>query len=269
MKRNVQIYLLSDFTCETVCVVARSVFTQFQNLNVEESIWPLINSEKSIDRFFIHEKNNPGIVFFSLNDKKLNKYFIKKCRENNVTYLDVLTYFVSFIEKYLDVDRNSENLYGYNRDNYFDRINAIDFAIQHDDGQGMYSIEDADIIIIGPSRTSKTPTSIYLSYRGYKVANIPYVEGIGIPQNVINSNNFIVGLVISSEKLMNIRKNRLEALTDIKMDYTTYEYIENEIQSMKKICKKNNFLIIDVTERSVEETSSLIIKYYEKSKWGK
>lgn len=266
MKKKYNIYLVSDFTCETVCAIYRSIFAQFPHIKTIDHVWPLINNQNAIDKFINHVRENSGIVIYTISDDKLSRYFDLKCIENDIMHLSALDQVVDFVSNYFHAEKTTRNIFEYSKSNYYKRINAIEFTLNHDDGQSFQNLKRADIIIIGVSRTSKSPTSIYLSYRGYKVLNIPFLLNIKLPEEVFNIEKLIVGLTIDPEVLMHIRKKRLTGYHEISNEnnYTSYEEIVNEINAAKKLFKQQNWPIIDVTKRSVEETASLIIKYYNK-----
>lgn len=266
MTKKHNIYLVSDFTCETVCAIYRSIFAQFPNIKTTDHVWPLVNSERTIDKFIKHACTHPGIAIYTISNVDLAEYFDHECKKNHIVHLAALDHAVDFVSNYFHLERTTNNVFEYSRSNYYKRINAIEFTLNHDDGQCFHNLRRADIIIVGVSRTSKSPTSIYLSYRGYKVSNIPLVPSIKLPDEVFDKKKFVVGLTIDPEVLMYIRKKRITGYHDDLSDnkYTSYEEILNEIREAKQIFNQHEWPVIDVTKRSVEETASLIIKYYNK-----
>lgn len=266
MEKRHNIYLVSDFTCETVCAVYRSIFAQFPHVRTDDHIWPLVNSREGIRKLIDCVKRSPGIVLYTISDDELACYFDLECEKNGVVHFSVLDQVIDFVSNYFHAEKTTSNIFKYSKLNYYKRINAIEFTLNHDDGQGLHDLQRADIIIVGVSRTSKSPTSIYLSYRGYKVLNVPFVPGIKLPQEIFNTQQCVIGLTIDSEVLMQIRKKRFTGYKEIAQEnnYTSHEEIVGEINTAKKIFIQQDWPIIDVTKRSVEETASLIIKYYNK-----
>ncbi len=266
MKKVIHIYLVSDSTGETVSSVARSSLAHFENLMIEEHLWSLVRTKGQIDKLASSLQKTPGIVMFTVVNEELQQYLRETCAKLQILAIPVLSEVVATISSYLGVKSISQpGRQHIMNEEYFTRINAINFALAHDDGQSYFDINNADIVLVGPSRTSKSPTSIYLAYRGYKTANVPFVVGQKLPE-ILDTlvNPLIVGLLINPERLVEIRKNRLINLNEVaNYNYTNNDLVHKEVIEAKKIYQQHGWPIIDVTRKSVEETSANIIKMYE------
>jgi|TARA_B110000503_G_C7098747_1_gene392838 [pyruvate, water dikinase]-phosphate phosphotransferase / [pyruvate, water dikinase] kinase len=266
---EIHIYLVSDSTGETVINIARAAFAHFERLNIEEHLWSLVRTKGQIDKLTESLQKKKGIVMYTLVNEDIQEYLRETCANLNILAIPVLEGVVSTLSTYLGI--KTINLPGRQHrlnEEYFTRINAINFALAHDDGQAYFDIANADIILVGPSRTSKSPTSIYLAYRGYKTANVPFVLGQKLPEIIENIEKpLIVGLLVSADRLIDIRKTRINNLNDMSnYNYVDYDQVHQEIFEAKKIYQKNKWPIIDVTKKSVEETATNIIRLYEQKK---
>ena len=269
MKKIIHVYLVSDSTGETVLSVARSALAHFDGLHVEEHLWSLVRTKGQIDKLAKELEKNHGIVMFTMINEELKEYLQEICVKSHVLSIPVLAEAVNSISNYLEVKVTSQSGRQHAMDeDYFKRMNAINFALTHDDGQSYFDLKKADIILIGPSRTSKSPTSIYLAYRGYKVANIPYISGQSLPGILEKLDGpLIVGLVINHERLIEIRKNRLVNLNEVSnYNYVDLDVVRQEVTEVKRLYQKNNWPVIDVTRKSVEETATNIITMYKQKK---
>jgi regulator of PEP synthase PpsR (kinase-PPPase family) len=266
--KKVVLYLISDCTGDTLHSVARATISRFSGVESKEKVYPMVRSKEQIDEIMKEIKEDPGIVMYTIVDEDVRYYLKDECNKIDITYIPVLSHVVSKLSEYLDLQTISYPGKQYDLDEeYFRKVEAVNFALNHDDGQSLYNLDKADIIIIGPSRTSKSPTSIYLAYRGYKVANIPLVPGNNYADFNKYTRPLIVGLVINPDRLFDIRKNRLMSLDENRQtDYVDIEKIQSEIKETKILCNKNNWPIIDVTRRSVEETAACILNFYNKRK---
>lgn len=262
---NPHIYLISDSTGETVSIVARSVYARFENINFIESRWALIRTKKQIDNIFELIKNNPGLVLYTMINKELEKYLHEKCNGINVIAHPVLDNTIKIIKEIFELKTKAGQLPGKQHDlteDYFERIEALQYAIANDDGQSSEK-HRADIILFGVSRTSKTPTSIYLANKGIKVANIPYVLNQNPDLSNISSKSLVIGLFASPERLQQIRMSRLNSLKEKKSTgYVDIELLKKEISEARKICTKNGWSTIDVTKKSIEEIAATALEYY-------
>ncbi len=262
-KKFVNLHLISDSTGETLGSVARAVLSQFEGVESNDFIWPLIRTKAQLEKVVESIGKNPGIVLYTILEDNLTELLKKHCYELNVPCIPVLSRIIAEFSNYLGM--NISHTIGRQHlldEEYFSRVEAISYSMTHDDGQAHWDLYDADIIIVGVSRTSKSPTSIYLSCRGYKTANIPFVSMATIPDSIYELKKpLIVGLLINPEKLVQIRQTRLTLLgQESGTDYVDIEAIKNEIAESRKLFSKLDCPTIDVTKRSVEETAARIIQ---------
>jgi len=265
-KKTINLHLISDSTGETLSSVSRAVLAQFENVDSNDFIWPLIRTATQIERVKESITKNPGIVLYTILEDDLIENLKNHCHQLQIPCIPVLSRIISEFSNYLGLDISHTIGRQHLLDNeYFSRVEAINYTITHDDGQSAWDLYDADIVIVGVSRTSKSPTSVYLSCRGYKTANIPFVGIETIPSNIYDLKNpFIVGLVINPEKLVQIRQTRLASIgQDADTDYIDIEAVKAEVAESRKLFSKLNCSVIDVTKRSVEETAAKIIQLYQ------
>lgn len=263
------LYLVSDSTGETVCGVARAALAQFEGIEAKEHIWSLIRDKEQLKKVLDAICENPGVVMYTIVEEDLRNMLREHCARLSIPCIPVLSRAIADLSNYLNIKATPHPGKQHEMDNnYFVRVEAVNFSIAHDDGQSAWDIEEADIILTGVSRTSKSPTCMYLAHRGYKAANIPFVHNCELPPSLFLSKNpLIVALTIAPDRLMQIRKNRLLSLSDITTsDYVDEYKIKEELNEANKIFIKNNWPIIDVTKRSVEEITALIIQYYNEKK---
>ena len=266
--KNIHLHLVSDSTGETVNAVARATMAQFDEIEAEEHNWSLIRTIGQVEKALEGIRKNPGFVMYTLVDPKLRKVLKKGCEDMSIPCISVLSRVVSDMSWFLGIKAN-ESVGGRQHeldDQYFSRVEALNYSLAHDDGQSVWDLDEADIIIVGASRTSKSPTSMYLAHRGYRTANVPYVPGVTLPESLFSLKTpLVVGLTISPEALIQIRKNRLLSLNeDENTMYTDRETIREELLDAKKMFAKYKWPSIDVTRRSIEETSATIIQYFER-----
>jgi regulator of PEP synthase PpsR (kinase-PPPase family) len=263
------IHLVSDSTAETVSSVSRAAIAQFDNVEVEEHTWPLVRTKAQVDKVLKSVREIGGFVMYTMANKQLRRHLKKGCEELNSPCMSVLSRVISNLSQFLDKKTVNDRTGRQHEldEEYFSRVEAINFALTHDDGQSVWDLEDADVVLVGASRTSKSPTSMYLAYRGYRAANVPYV-GVPLPEIIENLKKpLVVGLTISPDILVQIRKNRLLSINERNTtDYTDIEKVKEELIIARKIFTKNNWPVIDVSRRSVEETTATIIQYYHKKK---
>ena len=262
---NQHIYLISDSTGETVSTVARSIYARFEDINFLENKWALIRSEKQIDNIIDIIKEKRGIVLYTMINLKLENYLIDQCNIIKVSSHNVLDNTINKIKKFYEIKPVINQIPGKQHslsEDYFDRIESLQYAIANDDGQGNKELEKADIIFFGVSRTSKTPTSIYLANKGFRVANIPYVLNQNIDFSNINKKTLVIGLFASPDRLKQIRASRLQSLKENKStNYIDIDLLKKEVEEAKKICIKNNWSTIDVTKKSIEEIAATALEY--------
>lgn len=262
-KKILNLHLVSDSTGETLISVARAVMSQFENVEANEFIWPLIRTKAQIEKVKESIKQSPGIVLYTILQDDLTESIRKHCADLKIPCISVLTPITTAFSAYLGMDIGGvvgrQHLLD---DEYFSRVEAINYTVNHDDGQANWDLYDADIVLLGVSRTSKSPTSIYLSCRGYKAANIPFVSMETVPESIFDLKKpLIVGLIINPEKLIQIRQNRLISLgEETATDYIDLDSVKKEIAESRKLFAKLNCPVIDVTKKSVEETAARIIQ---------
>tara|TARA_E500000178_G_C16993809_1_gene742147 strand:+ start:147 stop:977 length:831 start_codon:yes stop_codon:yes gene_type:complete len=262
---NPHIYLISDSTGETVSIVARSVYARFENIEFKENKWALIRTEQQINNIIERILVKPGLVLYTMINKNLEEYLKKECDKIGVGVLPILDSTINAIEKEYNFNTKNEQVPGQQHsltEDYFNRIEALQYAIANDDGQKTEQLKTADIILFGVSRTSKTPTSIYLANKGIKVANIPFILEQEPDLSSISKNTLVIGLFASAERLQQIRMSRLKSLKENKeTDYINIIHLEKEIREARKICMNNKWSTIDVTRKSIEEIAATALEY--------
>lgn len=262
--RIFHLHLVSDSTGETVASVARASLAQFDNVTTQEHVWSLVRTQGQMEKVIHGLDAFPGMVMFTLVDSQMREQLRQACAARGLPCVPVLSHVIREMGNYLNQKATGHAGAQYELgEDYFARIDAINYALEHDDGQAAWELEGADIVIVGPSRTSKSPTCVYLAYRGYKAANVPYVPNCPLPDNLVSLKQpLVVGLTISGERLIDIRTTRLVAMNqDMRTDYVDEEAVREEIESSKKLFRAQGWPVIDVTRRSVEETATLMIQY--------
>ena len=264
MNEKYNVYLVSDSTGETLDRIFLSLKSQFANFEYEKKEFAFIRTEQQIDKILKECKAiENAIILYTVVETKLAKYLANQSEKFSVPCFGVLGNLILSFSKLLNQKAiHKPSAQHVLDEDYYKRIEAIQFTMSHDDGKKIDDINNADVILLGVSRTSKTPTSIYLANRGYKTVNIPLVLDQRIPADLkSNTTSCIVGLVADTERLYDIRRNRVAIMKDQKLkDYTDLDSIKKEVEDSKKLFKKNNWPIIDVTRRSVEETAASILK---------
>ncbi len=261
---NYHIHLVSDSTGETIETMARACVAQFENITVCENVWTLVRTSGQVSKILNGIKNHPGPVIFTMVDRGLRTQLEKGCETLGVPCVSVLDpLMVAFKEHFHAEAKLKPGLQHEMDQQYFDRIEAMHFALAHDDGQTTHEIYKADIVLLGVSRTSKTPTSMYLANKGLKVANIPIVPQCSLPTNLDDprfSGCLIVGLTKDPRRLVQIRKNRLSMLKETAhTDYVDLDTVGEEVQYARRLCMKNSWPLIDVTRKSIEETATAVM----------
>lgn len=257
------LHLISDSTGETLTTMAKAAAVQYPQVRPIEHVHPLVRTERQLARVLRELQHLPGIVLYTVVKKELIEEIERTCRELKVPCLHVLEPIMKVFESYLGAPQKPVVAGQHLLDaEYFARIDALNFAMAHDDGQLPQDLNHADIIILGISRTSKTPTSIYLAQRGYKTANLPLVPGVQLPVALTQPHSaFVVALVASAERIAEIRRNRVALIGDRNLDqYVDRTRILEEIQYSRRLCAQHGWPVIDVTRRSVEETAATIIR---------
>ncbi|MBA4791370.1 MAG: kinase/pyrophosphorylase [Rhizobiales bacterium] len=260
------LHLVSDATGETLINVGRAACAQYSNVLPIEHVYPLVRSMKQLDRVLAEVETNPGIVLYTLVDKEIRERLKERCRELGVPFLSVLAPVVQLFQAYLGGEPQPRVGGQHALDaTYFKRIDALNFTVMHDDGHMTEDLENADVVLIGISRTSKTPTSIYLANRGIKTANIPLVPNVPLPPNIERLKKpLVVMLVASADRISEIRQNRLLGLNAASpsASYVDRESISEELAFSRKLSARNGWPQLDVTRRSIEETAAGIIALF-------
>jgi regulator of PEP synthase PpsR (kinase-PPPase family) len=262
--KRFHLHLVSDSTGETVGSVARAAMAQFDHVMPDEHVWPLIRSKTQLEKMIASLDRYPGVVMSTLVDVDMLNMLRNACAKRGLPCIAVLGPVTRELSNYLDVEAigapGSQHELG---EQYFSRIDAINFALEHDDGQAGWNLEQADIVLVGVSRTSKSPTCVYLAHRGFKAANVPYVPGCPLPDTLLSIKHpLVVGLTISGERLIDIRTSRLQSLKQsLDSDYVGVVQVKAEIEEAKRLFRNQGWPVIDVTRRSVEETAAHIITY--------
>jgi [pyruvate, water dikinase]-phosphate phosphotransferase / [pyruvate, water dikinase] kinase len=258
-------HLISDSTGGTVSAVARAVFTRFNDVKVKYYTWALIGTERQLERIVNIAKKKTGIIVYTISDPQLLLFLKEKSNKAGIECIDAIEEVTKKVARYLHQKPTLEAGRLHTLDEqYFKRIDAINFTIMHDDGQSPESLKESEIILIGPSRTSKSPTAMYLAHKGFKVANIPFVSGIklGVERDKL-ADVFFIGLCTSVDRLIDVRRNRLLSLNARdNTKYVSEEGVGNEIREAKKFYLEHNIPLIDVTNKSIEETAAKILQLY-------
>jgi regulator of PEP synthase PpsR (kinase-PPPase family) len=257
------LHLVSDSTGETVHAVARACLVQFDDARAVEHVWTMVRKRSQIERVIAGVEANPGVVLFTLVNDALRQLLQQGCRRLQVPAIPVLDPVIGALASYLH--RQSRGVPGLLRlldSEYFSRIDAMTFALNHDDGQSSWGLNDADVCLVGVSRTSKTPTALYLANRGVKAANVPFVPGVPLPPELINATRpLVVGLTNDPERLIQLRRNRLSSLhQDDTTEYTDLDAVRAEVREARRVFSERHWPVIDVTRRSIEETAAAILK---------
>jgi [pyruvate, water dikinase]-phosphate phosphotransferase / [pyruvate, water dikinase] kinase len=259
------LHLVSDATGETLIAVGRAAAAQYEGISSIEHVYSLVRSQSQLERVLAEIEAAPGIVLYTLVEKNLADQLEAACRENGSPTLSVLAPVHNILQSYLGTASTERPgaQHTLNAD-YFKRIDAMNFTLLHDDGQLTEDLEEADVVLLGVSRTSKTPTSIYLANRGLKTANIPLVPGMVLPPNLETLRKpLVVGLVASPDRIAQIRQNRILSLkADEDTTYIDKSSIAEEVALSRRLCARNHWPMIDVTRRSIEETAAAVVELY-------
>lgn len=257
------LHLVSDATGETLTTIAKAASVQYANIRAIEHVHPLVRTPRQLSRVLKEIEQAPGIVLYTVVNQELSASIEQRCLELNVPCLAVLQPIMQVYESYIGAPQTPTVAGQHVLDaDYFRRIDALNFTMRHDDGMLPEDLNEADVVILGISRTSKTPTSIYLAQRGYKTANVPIVPSIPLPPALSDEHSaFVVCLVAQADRIAEVRRNRAMVLGDRNLDtYVDRDTILAEIAHSRRICARQGWPVIDVTRRSVEETAATIIK---------
>jgi regulator of PEP synthase PpsR (kinase-PPPase family) len=266
MERRARVYfhlhLVSDMTGETLNAVAKAACAQFADVEPIEHIHALVRSKRQLDRVLMDIVESPGLVLYTLMNPELRSALRDHCMRAEIPSLAVLDPVLTVMAGYLGTELLNRPGGQHELDaRYFSRIDALNFAMAHDDGQSAEDLEKADVVLVGVSRTSKTPTCIYLANRGYKAANVPIVPGVDLPAILHTTKRpLIVGLIASPERLVQVRRNRLIALNERQeTDYVDIERVREEATLARRLFESKGWPVIEVSRRSIEETAAAVI----------
>ena len=262
MSRVYHLHLVSDATGETLNNVAKAVSAQFENTEAKEHIYALVRSERQLGRAVEQIEAHPGFVMFTLVNPALRAVLEKECARIGVPCVSVLDQATEAMSSYLGAEESHRPGGQHEVDSrYMERVEAVNFAIHQDDGQNVQNLATADTILVGPSRTSKTPTCVYLAIRGVRAANVPIVPGADLPAELFAATKpLVVGLWASPERLLQVRRNRLATMGETKTtDYVDEDVIRNEVTSARRLFERYEWPSIDVSRRSIEETAATIL----------
>ncbi len=267
---QVHVHLISDSTGETVHSLAKACLVQFEDTHVVEHSWPLIRTAAQVDKILQAVSQNPGIVLYTLVNKEVRERIDTGCRQLAVPAISVLDPIIAAFSKYLgEESRDMPGRQHLLDDEYFERIEAMQFALNHDDGQGLWNLAASDVILTGVSRTSKSPTCLYLANRGIKAANVPIVPGVPLPAELLSFKNkpsepLVIGLTKDPARLVQVRRNRLRMISeDRETDYVDLETVRAEVNAARRTFTEQGWPIIDVSRRSIEETAASIMQHLE------
>lgn len=263
--KELHLHLVSDSTGETLEGLLQASLSQFEDVNTIKHHWPLIRTSKQMDRILEDINEHHGLVLYTIVNEEIRDTLEKGCKEKGLPVLAIMDPLINLLGSYFGVaPKGQAGRQHALDDNYFARIEALDFTMAHDDGQLTEDLHMSNIILVGVSRTSKTPTSIYLANKGYKTANVPFVPNCPMPPELDDAkDNFVIGLTTSPDRLSQIRTNRLNSLNERGVtDYTEVDRIKDEVKLCRKYCGERGWQVLDVTRKSVEETAASIIHKY-------
>ncbi len=264
MKR-LHLHMISDSTGETLENIAKAALAQFDGVEIVKHFWPMVRSDTHLNRILVEVSENPGLVMFTIVNRDIRARLERECRQQGLPCVPALDSVTDALSNMLGQEAKARPGRQHILDAaYFARVEAIQYTIAHDDGVGHENWEEADIVLAGVSRTSKTPTSIYLANRGFKTANIPIVPESPPPDALFHLKNpLVVGLITSASRLVQVRRNRLLSLNQApETDYVDQEAVKAETQYARRMFADNDWPILDVTRRSIEESAAAIINLY-------
>ena len=262
MDHKFHIHLVSDSTGETLNAITNAALAQFENVDVMIHPYALVRAEAQLTRALDHIAILPGMVFFTLANPGLRENLVARCRDIEVRCIDLLEGPVTALRQFLGKTETHKVGRQHEVDQrYLDRIEALNLTIAHDDGQSLDTIHDAEVILVGASRTSKTPTCVYLAIRGIRAANIPLVPGMALPAPLTAANGpMVVGLWVSPDRLVQVRRNRLTSMgVERDTSYIDLDAVRSEIAATRKLFDQHDWPQIDVSRRSIEETAASVM----------
>jgi len=262
------VHLISDATGETLTALANAAITQFEIADAtQQHLWPMVRTSQHLDEVIGELASSPGVVLFTLVQKDLGDRLQSSCRRLRMPCVSVLDPVLRTLAGHFGVESQDQPGRQHTLDaGYFNRIDAMDYALAHDDGQRTPELAEADVILIGVSRTSKTPTCVYLANRGVRSANVPFIPGSPLPPEMETlKESLVVGLTASPDRLIQIRRNRLLEMKETsETPYTDIEEVRTEVKLARQLFARHNWPVIDVTRRSIEETAAKILALLER-----
>lgn len=269
--KEFHLHLVSDATGETLSSVARACLVQFENTQAVQHLWWLVRTEGQVERVVSGIEAHPGLVLFTIVDLGVRALLEEACRQLKVPCIPVLDPVMAALSSFLDSEVRALPGRQHVLDaEYFERIDAMHFTLAHDDGQMVDDVDDADVVLVGVSRTSKTPTCMYLANKGLKAANYPLVPGVPLPPPLAAARKpLIVGLTKDPKSLSDIRRNRLRFLNqNPESDYADVDKVREEVANARRVFAQHGWPVIDVTRRSIEEASAAILQLYLRRRAG-
>ena len=262
MNRTFHLHLVSDATGETLNAIAKAASAQFEGIEVKEHFYTLVRTERQLQRVIDHIREQPGLVFFTLVNPELRRVLESHCARLGITAQGVLDGPIATMRQFLGAAETHRPGGQHEVDHrYLQRIEALNFTIAHDDGQALDMLDSAEVILVGASRTSKTPTCVYLAIRGVRAANVPIVPNVPLPPALFAaSNRLIVGLWASPDRLVQVRRNRLSNLGEVRdTSYVDLDSVRAEVMATRRLFEAQGWPSIDVSRRSVEETAAAVM----------
>lgn len=259
------LHKISDATGETLDVVVRACMGQFAHVQIEEKRWTMVRTSDQIEEVLAAVRANPGFVIFTLVDDALSERVLRGCEKLKVPCVDLLNPVLSQLGNYLGMEHDTRPGSQHVMDaDYFSKIAALHYVLAHDDGQSLNDLNEADVVLVGVSRTSKTPTCIYLANRGLKAANVPIVPGMGLPEELLKASRPLkIGITKDPRRLVQIRRQRLMMQGhEAETDYVDPDAVAKELREAKRLYADQGWPIIDVSRKSVEETAATILQLY-------
>lgn len=268
---KLSLHLVSDSTGETVGLIAKAVIVQFKELDVVEYDWPMMRSESQIQELMAALGEHPGFVLYTVVDRRVRESLENGCRELGIPCLSVMQPIIDAMKAYLGQENEARPGKQHALDDdYFERIGAMDYVLSHDDGRSDRDLDLADVILVGVSRTSKTPTCIYLGNRGIRAANFPIVPGTALPEALFEATEpLVVGLTKDPRRLVEVRRQRLRLLNqDSDTDYVDADLVTQEINDARRLFTRHGWPVINVSRRSIEETAATILQLLKRRQSG-
>jgi [pyruvate, water dikinase]-phosphate phosphotransferase / [pyruvate, water dikinase] kinase len=260
--KQYHLHLVSDATGDTIAAVARACTIQFDQVDVVTHKWNLVRNDRQMGRVLDSIRENPGMVMFTIVEEGMRHRLQDFCKETQLPCIPVLDPLIAALGAYLDAPSQSKPGRQHTLDaEYFSRMDAMEWTLVHDDGQMYWDLHEADVVLVGVSRTSKTPTCFYLANRGIKAANVPFVPGVPLPEELFKlTTPLIVGLTKDAEGLIEIRRTRLKMMTDEEeTNYVDPDFVRREITEARRVFTQHRWPVISVTRRSIEETAAEIV----------